>query len=388
MSEAVLALNAGSSGWKFALFGIDDALPMLFRGRLEPGNAQSRLRVQNSKGNIEYDVTEAWHASMGDELAPLFAWLAQRHLRLRAVGHRIVHGGERYFSPVVIDDEVVQRLEALSPLAPLHQARCLMAVAAVRDYDRSLPQVACFDTAFHLSQPAWARTFALPRELTASGIRRYGFHGLSFEFVVTRLGELPASIGRNRVVIAHLGNGASLCALQDLRSVATTMGFSALDGLVMGTRCGGIDPGVLLYLMMEKGYSAEQVSELLYKRSGLFGLSGISHDVRVLLSSSDARAAEAMRVYVHRIVRELGGMVACLGGLDTLVFTGGVGENAAEVRAAVCEQLAWLGVELDGVANDAGMECLSCPGSRVSVWKLATDEERVIARHVRTTLSA
>jgi acetate kinase len=306
--------------------------------------------------------------------------------RIVAVGHRVVHGGVRFAAPVLLDRARLGELEALVPLAPLHQPHNLAAINAVAAMAPNLPQVACFDTSFHRTQPAVAQAFALPRRYADEGVRRYGFHGLSYEYIASRLATVDARAASGRTVVAHLGNGASMCAMHDGKSVATTMSFTPLDGLVMGTRCGAIDPGVLLYLMDRHGMNARDLERLLYHESGLLGVSGISSDMRGLLESSDHRAAESLDLFVYRIGRELGSLAAALGGLDALVFTGGIGENAVPVRARICRDASWLGLELDEAANEHGGPCISRKGSRISAWVIPTNEELMIARHTQRVL--
>jgi acetate kinase len=300
---------------------------------------------------------------------------------LGAVGHRVGHGGLRYVEPVRVDDTVLAELETLVPLAPLHQPHNLAPIVALRGRRPELPQVACFDTAFHRTQPAVAQAFALPREYSEQGVRRYGFHGISYEYIASELPRYDPRAAAGRVVVAHLGNGSSLCALRDGRSVATTMGFSSLDGLPMGTRCGALDPGVLLHLLNHYHLDTPALEALLYKGSGLLGVSGVSSDMRALLASTDPRAAAAVDLYVYRIGRELGSLAAALGGLDALVFTAGIGAHAAAVRARVCRDAAWLGLTPDEAANAAGGPRISRAGSTVSAWVIPTDEELMIARH-------
>ena len=392
----ILVLNAGSSSIKFSLFPSEDAnaeLHSVFEGQIEGiGQATARLIVASAGGQIRTDEALS-AAEAGDHraaIARVRAWLRDHGGvgGLAAVGHRVVHGGSLYGAPVRIDKAVMEQLERLVPLAPLHQPHQLAAIRAVADTAADLPQMACFDTAFHRTQPALAQALALPRELTEAGVRRYGFHGLSYEAIALALPALAPEVAEGRVVIAHLGNGASLCAMRGRRSVATTMGFSTLDGLVMGTRPGGLDPGVLLYLMDELGMDARSLEELLYHRSGLLGVSGRSSDMRELLVSSDSAAREAIDLFVYRIGRELGSMAAALGGLDALVFTGGIGENAAVIRARVCVDAQWLGVRIDESANRAGGPRISVPDSPASAWVVRTDENRMIAQHVRALLHA
>jgi acetate kinase len=295
-----------------------------------------------------------------------------------AVGHRVVHGGTAFSAPVRIDAAVLDTLQRLWPLAPLHQPHNLAAIRAIAAISPSLPQVACFDTAFHHGKPPVAQRFALPRELHEAGIRRYGFHGLSYD-IGAALRERAPDVAGGRVVVAHLGAGASLCAMLGGKSIDTTMGFTALDGLPMGTRCGALDPGVILYLLRERGTDADRIEDLLYHHSGLLGISGLSSDMRELLGSHDQRAEDAVDLFVYCIARELGALAATLGGLDGLVFTAGIGEHAPEIRRRVCGRSAWLGIVLDLDANERGDECISTATSRVSVWRITTDEERVIA---------
>jgi acetate kinase len=301
-----------------------------------------------------------------------------------AAGHRVVHGGTRYMAPIGITADVLRELEALVPLAPLHQPHNLAPIRALSELKPTLCQVACFDTAFHTTQPAVAQTFALPYALSEAGIKRYGFHGLSYEYVASVLGEYLGAAADGRVVVAHLGAGASMCAMHGRRSVATTMGFTALEGLPMGTRTGAIDPGVILHLLSERGMSVAGVTDLLYKQSGLLGMSGVSSDVRDLLASDSPRAAAALDVFVYRVGRELGSLAAALGGLDALVFTAGIGEHATSIRARICRDAAWLGVSLDEAANKQGGPCISKAGSRASAWVVPTNEELMIARHTLT----
>ncbi|MGX1324918.1 acetate kinase [Bradyrhizobium sp. USDA 377] len=307
---------------------------------------------------------------------------------LRAVGHRIVHGGPDHSSPIVLTDEVTAKLEALTPLAPLHQPRCLAPIRAISTIRSALTQIACFDTAFHHGLAPPASRFAIPRRFEARGIRRYGFHGLSFEYVAGRLAEIAPELAAKRTIIAHLGNGASLCAIRDGRSVDTTMGLTPLDGLVMGTRCGTIDPGVLLYLQQHERMSVEEVQQLLYHQSGLLGVSGLSADMRTLLASSKAAAREAVDLFVFRAAQAIAMMAATLEGLDCLVFTGGIGEHAKEIRGEIGERLAWLGVRIDASANAEAHERINGGDSAVDVFVIPTNEELTIARHCTRVLRA
>jgi len=302
------------------------------------------------------------------------------------VGHRVVHGGVEFAAPVAIDASVLAKLESLCPLAPLHQPHNLAAIKAIKTQMPGLPQVACFDTAFHRHHPELADWFALPRRFYDEGIRRYGFHGLSYEYIASALPEVAPEIAKARVVVAHLGSGASMCGLRDGRSQDSTMGFTALDGLPMGTRCGALDPGVVLHLNRAHGMDADAIERLLYHDCGLKGVSGISNDMRDLLASDDPKAAQAIDLFVWRICRELGALAAALGGLDGLVFTAGIGERSAEIRARVCARAAWLGIELDDKANRSGGPRISTSASKIAVYAIPTDEELMIARHTLAVL--
>jgi acetate kinase len=392
MADAILVLNAGSSSLKFSVFTGGPSAEPLLRGQLEGLFTRPRFKARDAAGGVvgEKEWPEGSRLGHVGAIDFLFTWgrgdVLRGH-RIAAAGHRVVHGGLRYSQPVRIGPEVLAELEAFVPLAPLHQPHNLAAIRAVAQRVPALPQVACFDTAFHRTQPAAAQPFALPRRYAEEGVLRYGFHGLSYEYIATVLPGTDPQAAAGRTVVAHLGNGASMCALRGGRSVASTMGFTAVDGLPMGTRCGALDPGVLLYLMDRHGMDARAVEKLIYQQSGLLGVSGISSDMRALLASPDPRAAEAVALFTYRIGRELGSLAAALGGLDALVFTGGIGENAAAVRARVCRDAAWLGLELDAAANDAGGPRLSQPGSRVAAWVIPTNEELMIARHTRGVLA-
>jgi acetate kinase len=387
LNRVLLVLNAGSSSIKFSVFEVGEraAAPALrVRGEVDGLGVRPRFVAKDQAGARLADDGLAASATHDDALGTMLAWIEARlaGAQLIAAGHRVVHGGVRYASPVRVTPEVMQELEALVPLAPLHQPHNLEAIKALAKRRPALPQVACFDTAFHTTQPAVAQAIALPRSLGEAGIKRYGFHGLSYEYIASVLPEHLGEEGADgRVVVAHLGAGASMCAMRGRRSMATTMGFTALEGLVMGTRTGAIDPGVILYLMTERGMSAGEVTELLYKKSGLLGLSGVSSDVRELLASDSPHAAWALDVFVYRVGRELGSLAAALGGLDALVFTAGIGEHAIPIRARICRDAAWLGVQLDEEANQRGGPCISARGSRATAWVIPTDEELMIARH-------
>lgn len=386
MSRSILVLNTGSSSVKFSLFAARGAGvgTCLCSGQVEFVGGVGRFRATHGHPGTSHVATlprrDANHASA---IGFLLDWLEARFpdMRLAAAGHRVVHGGAAFKDPVLVRGRVLGALEQLVALAPLHQPPSIAGIRAVARSRGSLPQVACFDTAFHCTQPEVARRFALPERFFAEGVRRYGFHGISYESVARRL---PAILGRRangRVVVAHLGNGASLCALRRRRSVATTMGFTPLDGLMMGTRPGSLDPGVVLYLLRERGYTEPRLARLLFHECGLLGVSGISHDMRDLLASKAASAKRAVELYVYRLVREIGALSAVLGGLEALVFTGGIGEHSPVIRRRTCEALAGFGVALDGRANAAGDIHIAAKGSRVAVCVLPADEETVIARH-------
>jgi len=387
MNEAIAVINAGSSSIKFALY--EDVDSLLFRGQLDQIGVVPQLRIVDGGG--EPLVEKSWPADVIDHQAATRMILEtavelKKGKPVSAIGHRVVHGGTRYAAPVRIDGGVFEALAELCPLAPLHQPHNLAPIATIAQAAPHIPQVACFDTAFHRSQPALAQLFALPRKLTDAGIRRYGFHGLSYEFVVSRFRAIAPEQANSRIVIAHLGNGASLCAVLEGKSVATTMGFTAVDGLVMGTRCGAVDPGVLVHLMDSHGMDARAIEDLIYRKSGLLGVSGVSSDMRKLRASQEPHAAEAIALFVYRIVREVGSLAAALGGLDALIFTAGIGENDATTRAEIARGCRWLGVELDDARNAQGSGRISSDGSRVSVWVVPTDEEVMVARHTAAVL--
>lgn len=392
MSNAILVLNAGSSSIKFSVFPGDvrpNREALLCDGECEGIGDRLHFMAKDRAGKSLVDEYPQG-TTHEDALAVLLCWL-EHHFhdyRLVAAGHRVVHGGSRYTAPVRIDESVIEELRWLIPLAPLHQPHHLAAIAAVSKLHPALPQIACFDTAFHHTQPEVATAFALPRRLTAEGIRRYGFHGLSYEYIASVLPDVMGPEAANgRVVVAHLGSGASMCALHERKSVSTTMGFTALDGLPMSRRCGNLDPGVVLYLMQEKGMTATQVSDVLYHDSGLLGVSGISDDMRVLLASDRPSAIQAIALFVYRIKRELGSLAAALGGIDELVFTAGIGEHSSEIRRLVCDGSAWLGVDLDQSANAAGGPRITSTRSKTSAWVIPTDEDLMIARHTWATLN-
>jgi acetate kinase len=392
MADAVLTINAGSSSLKFAVWriGADDRPSLSAKGQVEGIGTSPRLAAEDAAGRVL--VERRWQGDRSLGHAEFFrvigGWLRE-HLgeaALLGVGHRVVHGGVDHAAPVRIDPTVMARLEALCPLAPLHQPHNLAGIRAVAAARPELPQVACFDTAFHRSHPELADWFALPRRFYDDGIRRYGFHGLSYEYIAGALAEVAPEIAEGRVVVAHLGSGASMCALHGGRSVDSTMGFTALDGLPMGTRCGALDPGVVLHLMRAYGMDADAIERLLYQDCGLKGVSGIGNDMRTLLASDDPHAAQAIDLFVWRIGRELGALAGVLGGLDGLVFTAGIGERSAEIRARVCARAAWLGIALDEAANRAGGPRISAAASKVAVYAIPTDEELMIARHTLAVL--
>ena len=391
MSACVAVLNAGSSSIKFALYRADQELGLLFRGQIQGIGAKARLKVLDDRQRIVAERTWADNA-LDHRAATEDILRTGRSLigdaRIHAVGHRVVHGGTDFAAPVILDPKAVAALERLVPLAPLHQPHNLAPIKVIAQAVPDLPQVACFDTAFHRSQPTLAQSFALPRKFTAEGVRRYGFHGLSYEFIVACLREVDPRLATGRLVVAHLGNGASLCAIKDGRSVASTMGFTAVDGLMMGTRCGAIDPGAILYLMDNHGMDARGIEELIYSKSGLLGVSGLSSDMRTLRRSAAPEAREAIDLFVYRVVREIGSLAAALGGLDGLVFTGGIGENDPATRTEVAAQCRWLGLALDDERNAAGDGPISAPTSGVAAWVIPTDEERMIARHTMAAVGA
>ena len=384
MAEAILALNAGSSSIKFSLFEVGETgqLKRTARGELEQVGSGQHFVARDPAGAVLAEETWA-----GQSFLPLVEKViggAERHLgadRLLAVGHRIVHGGADHNRPERVTSELLAALDQLTPLAPLHEPHNLAPIRAIAAARPELPQVACFDTSFHRTMPMVATRFALPRAYEDDGVRRYGFHGLSYEYLSRQLRELAPDLAKGRVIAAHLGNGASLCAMHDGRSIDTTMGFTALDGLMMGTRCGNLDPGVILYLEQQRGLTAKEVEDLLYRKSGLLGVSGIASDMRTLLASSDMRAREAIELFVFRIAREIGALTSSLGGLDGLVFSAGIGEHAPEIRAMVCEKLDWLGARLDPRANARNAPLISAPLSHVAVRVIPTDEEAMIAGH-------
>ena len=385
----IVVLNAGSSSIKFSVFAVDgDNLTLRCRGQIESLQNAPHFIATGAEGAVLSE--RRWDDPLrhDDALDHLFGFLRSGVAggQVLGIGHRVVHGGMRFTQPVLVDGEIIRALETLIPLAPLHQPHNLAPMHRLRERAPDVPQVACFDTAFHDTNPEIARRFALPERFHAAGVRRYGFHGLSYEYIASVLPQFDETAARGRTIVAHLGNGASMCAMVGGRSIASTMGFTALDGLPMGTRSGAIDPGVVLYLLDELGMDARAIEHLLYNESGLLGVSGLSSDMRTLRASDDPRARLAIDLYVYRIRRELGSLAAALGGLDALVFTAGIGEHAATIRACVCADAAWLGVELDGAANENGGPRISTPNAQVAAWVIPTDEERMIAQHTLTLI--
>ncbi|HTV84649.1 MAG TPA: acetate/propionate family kinase [Dyella sp.] len=391
MPNALLTINAGSSSIKFGLYEQGRCCQKpLAHGGIEDIGIAPRFFALGSDGAVLGEYRWPATAKLDHEqlLKPLLAWVTS-HLgdeTLIAVGHRVVHGGREFIHPVLVDAAILSKLQALVPLAPLHQPHNIAAIQAMGALLPELPQVACFDTSFHHGMLPVAARMALPRRYEAQGMRRYGFHGLSYEYILGQLTELSPALARGRVIVAHLGNGASLCAIRDGRSTDTTMGFTALDGLVMGTRCGSLDPGAVLYLQQAQGLSVGEVEHLLYHESGLLGISGISSDMRTLLASSDRHARDAVDLFVFHVVREIGALTASMGGMDALVFSAGIGEHSAPVRAAVCEKLAWLGVEYDVEANASHNVLISTQRSQKHVFVIPTDEEAMLAAHTAEVL--
>jgi acetate kinase len=388
MADVILVLNAGSSSIKFSLFlAQSDTLELKLRGLLEGLYTSPRFAAKDADGNSigTHEWGEGARLGHDGAIEHLIGFLREHRgdHRLIAIGHRVVHGGLDYAEPTLINSNVLANLEKLVPLAPLHQPHNLAPIRIVAERTPEMPQVACFDTAFHRVQPELAQAFALPPAITDRGVRRYGFHGLSYEYIASALPGLDAKAAAGRVIVAHLGNGASMCAIKAGKSVASTMGFTAVDGLPMGTRSGALDPGVVLYLMDEMKMDARAIEKLIYQQSGLLGVSGISSDMRALLESKEPRAKLAVDLFIYRIGRELGSLAAALGGLDALVFTGGIGEHASAIRERVCRDAAWLGIDFDVVANGAGGPRISTVSSRVSAWAIPTNEELMIARHTR-----
>ncbi len=387
----VLVLNAGSSSLKFSVFSLVGSTDWRVeaRGMIEGIGTAPAFKARDANGKaLPAPPIGADVASAGDAFDYLAAWLRARFggMGLAGVGHRVVHGGSEYAAPVAVTTDVLADLRSLESLAPLHQPYNLNAIEAVGERLPDVPQVACFDTGFHAGQPAVARLVPLPQAIRQGGVQRYGFHGLSYEYIASVLPTVTPEIAHGRVIVAHLGSGASMCAMKDGKSVDSTLGFTALDGLCMGTRPGALDPGVVLFLFQNLDMSPKEVETLLYKKSGLLGLSGLSNDMRDLLDNRDPLAVLAVDYFVYRAARELGGLAAVLGGVDGIVFTAGIGENSAEVRRRMCTASAWLGVELDATANATGGPRITQKGSKVSAWVIPTNEELMIARHTQAVL--
>lgn len=383
--DVILVVNAGSSSLKFQSFGlVDGGLQRRVRGQVDGIGVRPRLRIVDAAGVVLIDRSHeaAEIPDLPAAIGVLRDWLKTRKgITLRAIGHRVVHGGPDFDRAVLIDEDILNRLSRYQTLAPLHQPNNLAPIRLAMAIAPDAPQVACFDTAFHRHHAEHVNCYALPRAFYDEGIRRYGFHGLSYEYIAQALSETAPEIAEGRVIVAHLGSGASMCALQGGRSVETTMGFTALDGLPMGTRPGQLDPGVVLHLIEEKGMTPAEITRLLYREAGLKGLSGISSDMRDLLTSPDPRAALAIEHFAYRCGLHAGQLAAALGGLDAFVFTAGIGEHSPEIRARIAARLAWLGAEIDPAANAAGATCISTPASCLPILVIPTDEERMIARH-------
>ncbi|MBK8814008.1 MAG: acetate/propionate family kinase [Methylococcaceae bacterium] len=392
MFNYLLVINAGSSSIKFTLFRIESSGRLVeeLKGQVDGIGNFPQLKVIHSDGGLLVDkrIDTSVAPDHKNCLNEICSWLLQYigKGKLQAIGHRVVHGGLDYITPVLINQKILSDLENLIPLAPLHQPHNLLPIRTFEEIIPGVPQIVCFDTAFHRTQSETAQSFGLPKRFFNEGIRRYGFHGISYEFIASELPRLGLEIHGTRIIVAHLGSGASLCAIQNGVSIATTMGFSPLDGLVMGTRCGSLDPGVMLYLMDRYKMNVRELEHLLYYESGLLGISGVSNDMRTLLASESPLAAEAIKLFVYRIGREIGSLAAALGGLDALIFTGGIGENSAEIRDLVCKQVSWLGLELDRDANRAAAERLSTIQSKISAWVVKTDENLMIAKHTQNYL--
>ena len=380
-------INAGSSSLKFSIY---EGEKRLLAGNIDGIGVRPKANATNANGNPigPPDFARLVPTTPSEVLPAILPW-ARQHLgtrRLAALGHRVVHGGMRHSKPARVTPELLAELQELVPLAPLHEPHNLAPIRTAIELNPGLPQVACFDTAFHRTAPEIEQAFALPYTFYEEGIRRYGFHGLSYEYIASVLPETAPEIADGRVIVAHLGNGCSACAMKDRQSVATTMSFTALDGLPMGTRCGALDPGVILHLLQQKAMTAETLVDLLYRRSGMLGLSGISSDFRELLASDETRARFAIDLFCYNVARHIGSLAAALGGLDGIVFTAGVGENAAAIRDKICRACAWLGLELDAAANKEHQTRISTRNSRVAAFVIRTDENLMIARHARALI--
>jgi acetate kinase len=391
MKDYALVLNSGSSSLKFCVYSRPEkqSWGLESRGQIEGIGSSPRIVAQDAGNRTLVDRNLGSDVRDGrDALSALSMWLGSTYsnAQVLGVGHRVVHGGDRFAHPVVVTPEVLRELHRLEPLAPLHQPYNLAAIEAVAERLPHVPQVACFDTSFHRSQPPVAELVPLPLEIRRKGVQRYGFHGLSYEYISTVLPQIAPEIAEERVIVAHLGNGASLCALKNRSSVDNTLGFTALDGLCMGTRPGAVDPGVVLYMFQSLGLSAKEVETILYKKSGLMGISGFASDMRELGESNDPAARMAIEYFVYQAAKEIGALTAVLGGLDGLVFTAGIGENNAEIRRQICEASAWLGIEIDSNLNAGKGPRISTSASKVSVWVIPTNEELMIARHTGALL--
>lgn len=379
MSEHIIVFNAGSSSLKFSLFEASN-LALSFHGQVDDIPDTPKLIIKDEDNN-EVLCQEGFEPGHSSAISILFNWIESHSdgIEIIAAGHRVVHGGRNLSTPEIVDEFILEELKSLIPLAPLHQPHNIAVIEVFVKLHPDIKQIACFDTAFHHTLSKEAEQFALPRELTEEGIIRYGFHGLSYQYIASVLPEYMGDKANGRIIVAHLGNGASLCAIKDFKSIATTMGFTALDGLIMGTRCGNIDPGVILYLLEEKGMSPADITDLLYKESGLKGISGISHDMRDLLQSDAEQAKQAINLFCYQASKQLVGLITDLGGLDAIVFTAGIGEGSGVIRKNICDRLDWMGVELADSENDANQSKISSNSSKVEVYVIPTDEEQIIA---------
>lgn len=382
MQEVILVMNAGSSSIKLSLISCQPELNMLYHGKIESMSDSPCLTIFD-EDHIQILKINIPSNSNDSGLQAFFKWFEQSsdYMKLKAVGHRVVHGGMYFIEPTIVTDDVMLKIKNLIPLAPLHQPQNLDAIKTIQTIYPELPQVVCFDTTFHRTQERLATIFAIPKSLTEEGVVRYGFHGISFEYIASVMSKYIEERKLKRVIVAHLGNGASMCAMYQGKSVATTMGLTALDGLMMGTRCGQIDPGVLLYLLQDRHYTANQLEHLLYNKSGLLGVSGISHDVRKLLLSEDASAKEAIELFCYRAALEFGSLAVALKGCDALIFTAGIGENSPFTRKKICERLTWLGIHIDDEANIKNSAIISKDDSQIIVSIIPTNEEYMIAKH-------
>ncbi len=389
-TRALLTINSGSSSLKFALFTITETghLSLLYRGQLTAIGGDSQFQVGGADGNLLLKQNRVL-SNHQQALQALLEWLSKetKSQQLAAIGHRVVHGGSRFYTPTRVTPEVLEYLQTLVPLAPNHQPSNLLGISTLQSLQPNLPQVACFDTAFHHNRPEVEQRFALPAHPDLKAVRRYGFHGLSYQYIARELPNYLGAGADGKIIVAHLGHGASLCAMHKRRSVATSMTFTPLDGIPMGTRCGSIDPAVVLYLQ-QQGMTPETISDLLYFKSGLLGLSGISDDLAELLKRTDAQSQFAIELFVHHIVRTIGSLAAALGGVDAVVFTAGIGEHAAPIRAAICNGCKWLGLKLDERANRLGQPCITLDNSPLQAWVIATDEERMIAEQTLTAINS